>query len=250
MTWDQGDGKVCAMIRARRTGAQAVGNDYESFQRFVASLRDFERVGLVEQVRELQEHHTGHRYAAAASWKTHRSVLADSISTSQRRWLLLRLLAEKGEEDGSQSYRPTPEDFAGLAGDARRIEQAGQWLGNQGFVQWHQLYGGGMGRILDKGHDALDHGLEMLREKTPMQSIDQSINVGTLNAGSGDLAIGPGAAINKQVLANELTKLIRAIEAGPGDEGEKGTLISSLKSVMAHPMVTAIAGALTGAAAS
>lgn len=82
-----------------------------------------------------------------------------------------------------------------------------------------------------------------------MQNIDQSINVGTLNAGSGDLAIGPGAVINKRVLAEELGKLIRAVEDGPGDESEKRTVISRLKSVLEHPMVVSIAGALTGAAA-
>lgn len=225
MSWEIGDGKVCEMIRDRKTAAQADHNDYEPFQHFVASLRDFERVGLIEQLRIDPESQTGSRYNAFARWKTHPSAVAGSISTSQRRWLLLRLLAAKGD-DGNQSYRPTPEDFAGLAGNAARIEQAGQWLGNQGFVQWSLLYGGGMGRILDKGHEALDHGLEMLTERMPMQSIDQSITVGTLNAGSGDLAIGSGATINKQVLADELTKLIRAVEEGPGDENEKKTAIS------------------------
>lgn len=80
-----------------------------------------------------------------------------------------------------------------------------------------------------------------------MQSIDQSINVGTLNAGSGDLAIGSGATINKQVLADELTKLIRAVEDGPGDENEKKTAISRLKSALEHPLITSVVGAIAGA---
>lgn len=252
MAWDQGDGKVCGLIRDRKTGSAVNGDDYESFQVLVSSLRAFEAVGLLEQVQVLDEHHTGHRYAAAASWKTHPSALAGSISTSQRRWLLLRFFAAKCEENESQFVSPSSDHFAGLAGPTSRIAQACDWLQGQRFIRWDVMAGPeqGCGQILDKGYEALDHGLQRLTERTPVQSIDQSINVGTLNAGSGDLAIGSGAAINKQVLADELTKLIRAVEDGPGDENEKRTLISSLRNVMAHPMVTAIVGALTGAAAS
>jgi len=252
MIWQNGDGKVCKMIRDRRTGAQAEGEDFESFQRFVASLRDFERVGFVEQVSELQEHHTGRRYVATASWKTNPSILAGSISTSQRRWLLLRFFAAKFAEDDSQFYFPLPDEFSDLAGATGRITQVCEWLREKGFIAWQPMSAdvGGCGQILEKGHEALDHGLEMLTERTPMQSIDQSINVGTLNAGSGDLAIGPGAAINKQVLADELTKLISAVKDGPGDEGEKKTAIARLTSALAHPLITSVVGAIVGATVS
>jgi hypothetical protein len=252
MSWDDGDGKVCAMIRDRRTAAQAEGSDFESFQRFVASLRDFERVGLLEGLTVHSENHTGHRYAAAARWKIHPSALADSISTSQRRWLLLRFFEARFNENDCQLYFPLPDEFAGVAGAAGRLAQACEWLQRQGFIRWQVMAGPerGCGQILDKGHEALDHGLEMLTERTPMQNIDQSINVGTLNAGSGDLAIGPGAVINKQVLAEELGKLIRAVEDGPGEESEKKSATSMLKSALAHPLIVSIVGALTGAAIS
>ena len=252
MSWVNGDGKLCVMIRDRRIAVQAEGSDYESFQPLVASLRAFEAVGLLEQVQVRHESQTGRSYASVARWKIPSSVLVGSISTSLRRWLLLRFFAAKFDEDDCQFYFPLPDEFAGVAGPAGRITQACEWLQGQGFIRWQVMAGPerGCGQILEKGHEALDHGLEMLTERTPMQSIDQSINVGTLNAGSGDLAIGPGAAINKQVLADELTKLIRAVQDGPGDESEKKTAISRLKSALEHPLIVSVLGALAGAAVS
>lgn len=253
MSWENGDGKVCEMIRDRRVGAQAEGSDYESFQSLVASLRAFEAVELLEQVQVDHESRTGRGDASAARWKIHPAAAAGSITTSQRRWLLLRFFAAKFDEDDCQFYIPQQDEFVGVAGPAGRIAHACEWLQGQGFIRWQGMVvpEGGCGQILDKGHEALEHGLDRLTERTPMQSIDQSINLGTLNAGSGDIAIGSGATINNQVLADELTKLIRAIENAPGDESEKRTLILRLKSVLAHPMITSIAGALlAGAAAS
>lgn len=247
MSWKDGDGKVCEMIRDRRTGAQADGNDYESFQRFVASLRDFERAGFIEQVSELQEHQTGRRYAAAAVWKTNPSILAGSISTSQRRWLLLRFFAAKYEENDSQFYFPSPQEFADLAGPVGRITQACEWLKEQGFIRWQPMFGpeGGCGQILDKGYEALEGGLEFVggTGAGTAPGSDQrnlSVNVGQLHIGSGDIAIGPGATIVKDAQSDKSGKQPRTIEVSQDLDIGDTAPPSVLRRALRHPLTIAV----------
>lgn len=253
MDWDQGDGRLCSLICDGKTISTVQGDDYRAFQELAASLRAFESVGLIEALDIKSENHTGHRYPARAGWRIPPGVTAGQMTIAQRRWLLLRFFAAKFEQDANQLYAPTQDAFAGLAGSNARIEQAGTWLEQHGFIMWQSMLSeGGYGRILEKGHEALDHGLAMLTERqgAVMQHIDQrnqSINVGTLNAGDGDLVIGQNATINKQVLAEELGNLIRAIQQGPGDAEEKRTLISSLKGLLMHPLVVSVAGGIAGA---
>lgn len=254
MDWDQGDGRLCSLICDGKTISTVQGGDYRAFQELAASLRAFESVGLIEALHTEPESHTGHRYTATAGWRIPPAVAVCQISIAQRRWLLLRFFAAKFEEGAHhQLHAPTQDAFAGLAGPNARIEQAGTWLAQHGFIMWQTfLSDGGVGQILEKGHEALDHGLSMLTERqgAVMQHIDQrnlSINVGTLNAGAGDIALGQNATINKQVLAEELGNLIRAIQQGPGDAEEKRTLISKLKALLEHPLVVSVAGGIAGA---
>ncbi|WP_156480690.1 hypothetical protein [Thauera humireducens] len=247
MAWDQGDGKVCGLIRDRKTGSAVKGDDYESFQVLVSSLRAFEAVGLLEQVKVLDEHHTGHRYAAAAVWKIHPSVFAGSISTSQRRWLLLRFFAAKYDEDDSRFYVPSPQEFADLMGPVGRITQVCDWLKEQGFIRWQPMFGpeGGCGQILDKGYEALEGGLEFVggTGAVTAKGSDQrnlSINVGQLHVGSGDLAIGPGATIIKDAQSDKSGKPPRTIEVGQGLDIGDTARPSVLRRALRHPLTIAV----------
>jgi len=250
MSWEEGDGKLCQMISNGRIAAGAEGDDYKSFQGLAESLRAFQSVGLIENLVTEPEHCTGHGYIAMARWRIPPEVMNGKITSGQRRWLLLRFFAECDEEDEGQLFAPDQDTFARLAGTTSKIGKAGCWLRENGFIHWEEfLSDSGAGWILDKGYEALDHGLDMLSERRmPIMNVvdqrNQSVNVGTLNAGAGDLAIGHNATINKQVLAEELAKLFEAIKQAPGDEVEKRTLLTGLKKSLAHPMVNTVTGGM------
>lgn len=253
MSWEEGDGKLCRLIREGRFACTCEdATKLASFQKLAASIRAFEAVGLVSNVGEHRESQTGHNYIDVVKWRNIPTVTTCDITSAQRRWLLLRYFKNVASNNASRLLSPDEDTFAGIAGTCDRIEHAGNWLRDREFIHWMTfLSSGGAGRILDKGYEALDHGLDMLSEgRMPIMNVvdqrNQSVNVRTLNAGAGDLAIGHNATINKQVLAEELAKLFEAIKQAPGDEVEKRTLLKQLKDLLAHPMVNTVTGGMLG----
>jgi hypothetical protein len=253
MFWTKRDHLVCKLISEGRSGFQAPDKELDDYRGFFAALLGFEKVGIVTNVDPHHENYTGKRFISAVTWSTPPSMV-DGVNPPQRRWLILRFLAAMEKENHNELFSPEEGQFYGLAGPLHDIERACQWLSEEGFIKWTpSLHGGGVACITDKGHEALEHGLEMLAGKvrlTPaiMQHVDQSVNFGTFNAGQGDIAIGPGASINKQVLADEVSKLIQAIQQGKGDSKEKQGAIAQIKAAFSHPMVTTLVGTLLGAA--
>tara|TARA_R110001583_G_scaffold83750_1_gene220909 strand:- start:1875 stop:2642 length:768 start_codon:yes stop_codon:yes gene_type:complete len=253
MFWTKRDQLVCKLISDGKSGFQAPDKELDEYRGFFAALLEFEKVGIITGVDTQKENHTGKRYISAVTWTTPPSMI-DGVKTPQRRWMILRFLAAMEKENHNELFSPDSGQFFGLAGSAHEIERACQWLSEEGFIKWSPyLEGGGVAHITDKGHEALEHGLEMLDGKARLvppltQHVDQSVNFGTFHAGQGDIAIGPGASINKKVLADEVGKLIQAIQQGKGSPEQKQGAIAQIKAAFSHPMVTTLVGTLLGAA--
>lgn len=251
MSWETCELRLCEHIHDRKGIAAAEGGDYEAFQGFVAAVHAFCEQGIVEDVLPRTENSTGRRYVAKISWKVPASIVATGLSIKQRRWIVLRFFAVKCRERQHELFMPTEDQFAGVAGNQSDIRRACEWLKERDLIRWSpSMNGAGTGEILDAGYEALEHGTAALSSTNvapPVQHIDQrnqSINIGALNSTGGDVAIGPGAAINKEVLADELQKLITAIQQGPGSEDDKRTALGHLNAALSHPLVASIAGGL------
>lgn len=247
MTWETIDKTVCEFIKAGRTMASADNSGFPVFQEIAAAIDAFQGAGFLENVKVDRESRTGNRHISFVSWTVALAVAA-GITSKQRRWLLLRYFAAKAADGHSSAmYSPTPEDFAGLAGNQDRIDQACKWLQEKGCILWAtSLSPGGSGSIQECGFEALENGIESLGEGTSamVQNIDQSTTIGTLNTGGGDVAVGANATINKQMLTDELIKLVEAIKASNSPEGEKRSVLQHLKSALEHPLTVGIAGGI------
>lgn len=250
MTWETDEQRLCHLIRAGTTSASAASDNHEEFQGFAAVVDAFCAVEILEGAKPHRESYSGRRNIVLVSWTIPAAIAQNGISAAQRRWLLLRYFAAKFRVAPSNLFQPEEELFAGLAGNQSRIEQACIWLKDRGFLMWTPMYGGGVGRITDAGEEALERGLTDLGSNNggqpTVQNYDNSVNIGTVNSTGGDVAIGPGAAINKEVLADELQKLITAIQQGPGSEADKRTALGHLNAALSHPLVVSIAGGLAG----
>lgn len=249
MSWEKNEQTLCRLIHDRISAASAQDEKFEEFQGFVKVVKAFERAGLIESLRLLPETITGRNYVHHASWK----IPASDVTTVQRQWLILRFFGTKARENESQHFQPSVDTFAGLAGSQSEINRACDHLKKSSYIEWTPGYGCGIGMITDLGVEASEHGIEALRTPPPSAAIppivihqndnrNQSISVGSVNSGGGDVALGHHATINKEVLTEELSKLILAIQQAPGTKEEKLRLVGHLKTFLMHPLVANLLG--------
>ncbi|MPN22640.1 hypothetical protein SDC9_170023 [bioreactor metagenome] len=158
MSWEDEDGKLCRLIREGRTDCGSEeSRDLPHFQNLVASIRAFEGVGLVSNVREHREGETGHSYVDVVQWDNIPSVVSCAITQSQKQWLLLRFFKEHTGRNTAQRFAPDEEVFGGLAGNRDGIWYCCCHLAELGLIDWKTSgppYGGG--RILEDGIKALE----------------------------------------------------------------------------------------------
>lgn len=247
-----GDGKLCKLISEGNNIATANEQELDDFQHLVASAQAFENASLIRNLRG-ESPGFDRSKVSIVTWDMD-ADLAFSPKPTNRRWLILRFLAAKARWDkSSQAFALRDVDFSGLAGTQADIDKACQWLADRGLISWVPLVTGqgGAAWIEDAGHDAIEAGPGALStfDKQPQinHHVDNSNHVysGTFNT-TGDAAIGANATLNKQVLADEVAKLIQAIKEADTTDAEKADALGLLKGALEHPLVTTIVGGVLG----
>lgn len=158
------------------------------------------------------------------------------MKDTEIRGLLLSKYYER-RRDGMVSFEPS--DFGGQITREDILHVSSQ-LGEHGLIHWRPLESlntgliAGMGKISASGIDVVEG------ESTSPIAIhlsDQSVNI----SGSVGVTVGNN---NQQTISVQLQELVEAIDKGSGSDEEKREAKSRLQAFLAHPLVSALVGAV------